>query len=561
SPIFCLLRKSITLELVVLDDAESMFYALKSLRSGRRAPSQEDRAVTLVEHVEETSHDFVESALLTARQWRTYWAFQAFRPISNLLLFLYMLIALLEEPKWCHAHGCGDPSLILRSPLNSQMSIRTLAGEAHALDAWKPWSRTSVAFCLAAFVDNFLSIFNWSINWGPLLRPFVFTCMSSFTQEFLRDALPAFFSRRVLELIFMQITFTLIWAWWGLLLFADEDPRFGSWEAAWLSVHTLFTTANHPDGEEIFGLLDKFAEDPYFGISQAAFQLIGFLLVNPEVQVQPKYHTISRLSLRGLIIMRRIVDVACLVSVAISIWQTFTLTGTVAVDRMDSGAERISERHLRWLTLIRAARIERVVYAIAPLRRAMKSIAALLTTFRKIASGLVLIFFFFSALGVQLFGGLIRTDSAALRASDFGQTTSVGYFANNFNDFSSGLVVLFELMVVNNWYVIAEGLAIVSPLASECFDRAVGGDTDEDEVWNLTLIFCRRGKPKDDSDEPTRLHSDRAPVRDEDGLLLGDVQTIDFAKRMSDIFLELEACHIELELGRGKTCDLCAAAK
>jgi hypothetical protein len=36
-----------------------------------------------------------------------------------------------------------------------------------------------------------------------------------------------------------------------------------------------------------------------------------------------------------------------------------------------------------------------------------------------------------------------------LQESDFGQAN---YFANNFNDCLSGLVVLFELMIVNNWY-------------------------------------------------------------------------------------------------------------
>lgn len=54
-------------------------------------------------------------------------------------------------------------------------------------------------------------------------------------------------------------------------------------------------------------------------------------------------------------------------------------------------------------------------------------------------------------------------NNAELEQSDFGTAGTVGYWANNFNDFSSGVVVLFELMVVNNWYVIAGGLAAVAP--------------------------------------------------------------------------------------------------
>ena len=36
----------------------------------------------------------------------------------------------------------------------------------------------------------------------------------------------------------------------------------------------------------------------------------------------------------------------------------------------------------------------------------------------------------------------------ALEASDFGQA---GYGPNNFNDLPSGMITLFELLVVNNW--------------------------------------------------------------------------------------------------------------
>ena len=36
------------------------------------------------------------------------------------------------------------------------------------------------------------------------------------------------------------------------------------------------------------------------------------------------------------------------------------------------------------------------------------------------------------------------------------------YYANNFNDLASGLVVCFELLVVNNWFIICEGFAQVA---------------------------------------------------------------------------------------------------
>merc|ERR1712113_571424 len=57
--------------------------------------------------------------------------------------------------------------------------------------------------------------------------------------------------------------------------------------------------------------------------------------------------------------------------------------------------------------------------------------------------------------GEQAFGGLIRKDNPALKGSDFANSN---YWALNFNDFLSGLVTLFVLMVVNNWMIIADGV-------------------------------------------------------------------------------------------------------
>merc|ERR1719428_956118 len=67
-----------------------------------------------------------------------------------------------------------------------------------------------------------------------------------------------------------------------------------------------------------------------------------------------------------------------------------------------------------------------------------------------------------------LFGGLIYTTNPALIGSSFG---SSGYWPLNFNDFCSGLVTLFVLMIVNNWYVLCSGymLATGTSFASAYF--------------------------------------------------------------------------------------------
>jgi len=67
---------------------------------------------------------------------------------------------------------------------------------------------------------------------------------------------------------------------------------------------------------------------------------------------------------------------------------------------------------------------------------------------------LVFVLYFFASMGMFLYGGLITRDPAnplsytLLEADDF---VDNNYWANNFNDMLSGMNVLFNLLVVNNW--------------------------------------------------------------------------------------------------------------
>ena len=61
------------------------------------------------------------------------------------------------------------------------------------------------------------------------------------------------------------------------------------------------------------------------------------------------------------------------------------------------------------------------------------------------------IFYFFSIVGGIIFGGTVDSDLPQILAND---GISTIYIYNNFNDFGSGIITLFELMIVNNWQVI-----------------------------------------------------------------------------------------------------------
>ncbi|RHY89801.1 hypothetical protein DYB37_001843 [Aphanomyces astaci] len=73
--------------------------------------------------------------------------------------------------------------------------------------------------------------------------------------------------------------------------------------------------------------------------------------------------------------------------------------------------------------------------------------------------------YIFALLGNQLFGGRI---SPSVMTTHFPNDpyTQAGYMANNFNDMPSAIVTLFELILVNNWVVIAGGhVAVTSTYA------------------------------------------------------------------------------------------------
>ena len=65
----------------------------------------------------------------------------------------------------------------------------------------------------------------------------------------------------------------------------------------------------------------------------------------------------------------------------------------------------------------------------------------------------------FASAGMMLFGGKIRYSSVVLNGTEFAESD---YYANNFNDFTSSLITLFELLVVNNWQVLMDGFVRVT---------------------------------------------------------------------------------------------------
>ncbi|KAK9820293.1 hypothetical protein WJX72_008669 [[Myrmecia] bisecta] len=125
-------------------------------------------------------------------------------------------------------------------------------------------------------------------------------------------------------------------------------------------------------------------------------------------------------------------------------------------------------RVLRILRLPRMLRLARFFISIPHFRLMYSTFLEMLPAAAALFKYMFCFMFLFAAVGTHVFGGRITTDPdspyfAKLRDTDYGK---FGYYANSMNDMGSAMVTLFELLTVNNWYVLAGGfVAVTSPWA------------------------------------------------------------------------------------------------
>jgi hypothetical protein len=93
------------------------------------------------------------------------------------------------------------------------------------------------------------------------------------------------------------------------------------------------------------------------------------------------------------------------------------------------------------------------LYEAKTFRIIVETLKSLLIPFWSLICVLFALYYLYALAGMALFGGDIKRDSKEIINDD---STPDLYVLLNFNDFASGFVTLFVLMVVNNWYVIAE---------------------------------------------------------------------------------------------------------
>jgi len=118
-----------------------------------------------------------------------------------------------------------------------------------------------------------------------------------------------------------------------------------------------------------------------------------------------------------------------------------------------------NEEWIRYLLIARLLRLTRLLVLV-------ERYQVMVTTFLKLIPSLMpylgitfCLMCFFCTLGIQLFGGIIYDGNPRLPGSAIAEND---YFVKNFNDFPSGMVVLFDLLITGNWHVWMDGFQEVT---------------------------------------------------------------------------------------------------
>jgi two pore calcium channel protein len=108
-------------------------------------------------------------------------------------------------------------------------------------------------------------------------------------------------------------------------------------------------------------------------------------------------------------------------------------------------------RFIRIVLLLRLLRLLRLLSWSPHVRFVASTFVAVLPDARAILMLLFVLLYAFSALGLELFGGMINHDTARPQAALLANTSfaEANYYANNFNDLASGVVTCFELLLLN----------------------------------------------------------------------------------------------------------------
>lgn len=117
---------------------------------------------------------------------------------------------------------------------------------------------------------------------------------------------------------------------------------------------------------------------------------------------------------------------------------------------------------VRVINILIMLRLLRIIWHIKTMAIVAHTLLDLVKNLQSFGGILIVIYYFFAILGMEFFQNKITytpdTGNSSARPS-CGTYEQLEYWANNFDDFAAAIVVLWDVMVVNNWFVFLDAYA------------------------------------------------------------------------------------------------------
>ncbi|CAN4103325.1 unnamed protein product [Withania somnifera] len=105
---------------------------------------------------------------------------------------------------------------------------------------------------------------------------------------------------------------------------------------------------------------------------------------------------------------------------------------------------------IRYLLIARMLRLIRLLLHVAQYRGFVATFLTLIPSLMPYLGTIFCILCFYCSLALQIFGGIVNTGNPNLASTDLADND---YYLFNFNDYPSGMVTLFNILVMGNWQV------------------------------------------------------------------------------------------------------------
>lgn len=108
----------------------------------------------------------------------------------------------------------------------------------------------------------------------------------------------------------------------------------------------------------------------------------------------------------------------------------------------------LNDKFVNGLILLKVVRILAILMEIKSVKVAFESLFSFIPYMAEHLAAITVLYYFFAILGIHLFGGIMnKHESLSFESNSYPSY----YYYSNFNDFISAILILFSLMIVNNW--------------------------------------------------------------------------------------------------------------